>query len=143
MKTKCFQCREILEQDSNFCTNCGVTLQINKLKTVERIHSSYAIASIIISCIVGSLILWLTQFIFYGIDAVVDAFAGRYVLRDIIVFSIDGLFILLAIIGLVLGIISIKKKKTSLSYWAIGLNCLLIIVGSFRLLVLLMVFFVF
>jgi hypothetical protein len=87
--------------------------------------------------------LWITQVIFYGINAVVIAFAGRYVLRDIIAFSIDGFFILLAIIGLVLGIIGIKRKRTSLSIWGIILNSLIILVGSFRLLILILVGFVF
>jgi len=143
MKSKCSQCGEILEMDSIFCTQCGSKSRIKKLNTVERLHSSYSIASLIISCNVGIFFLWLTQVIFYKADAVVDAFAGRYVLRDIIAMSIDGFFILLGIIGLVLGIIGIKRKRTSLSYIAIALNCVLLVVGSYRLLVLGMVFFVF
>jgi len=143
MKSKCSQCGEILEKNSNLCSNCGAASQIQKLKTVDKLHSSYSIASLVIGCFVGSLFLWLTWFIFYSIDAVVDAFAGRYVTRDIIAFSIDGFFILLGIIGLVLGIIGIKRKRTSLSIWAITLNSVIIIVGSFRLFGLLMVGFVF
>ena len=143
MKSKCSQCGELLEKNSSFCSKCGGTSQINKLKTVDKIHSSYSISSLVIGCFVGSLFLWLTQVIFYRIDAVVAAFAGRYVLRDSIAFSIDGFFILLGIIGLVLGIISIKRKRTSLSIWAITLNSVIIIAGSFRLFILLMNAFVF
>lgn len=114
-----------------------------EMKTTERLHSGYSIASLVIGCFTGSFFLWLIQLLFYKVNAVVIAFAGQYVLRDIIASSIEGSFIFLAIIGLVLGIIGIKRKRTSLSLWAIILNVIVILVGSFRLFILLMVMFVF
>ncbi|NHJ47590.1 MAG: hypothetical protein FK733_07370 [Asgard group archaeon] len=143
MNSKCSHCGGILEKDSNFCHTCGGTTQITKLKTVEKLHSGYSIASIVLGCFGASVFLWLTQVIFYKIPAVVDAFAGRYVTRDIISISIDGFFLLLGVLGLVLGIIGIRRKRTILSISAIAVNALFLVAGSFRLFILSMVYFVF
>jgi len=143
MNTKCLHCSGLLEKNSNICTKCGGISQTKKLNTIEKMHSNFSITSLVIGCFTASLFLWLTQVIFYGINVVVVFFAGRYVLRDIIAFSLDGFFILLGIVGLILGIIGLKRRRSRLSPWVIVLNSLVVIIGSYRLLVLVMVAFVF